>query len=41
VSGQGWRDAPALDWGGVNWQNPRTRTLCVGADGRVTTKLVG
>jgi hypothetical protein len=25
----------------INWQNPRTPTLCVDADGHVTTKLVG
>jgi hypothetical protein len=28
------------EWG-VNWQNPRTLTLCADADGKVTTKLVG
>jgi hypothetical protein len=36
--GKAWLTA-AFDWG-RNWQNPRTPTLCVDADGRVTTKLV-
>ena len=36
--GKGWRDARG-EWG-VNWQNPRTWTLCVDAAGRVTTALV-
>jgi predicted GIY-YIG superfamily endonuclease len=37
--GKGWRDARG-GWG-VDWQNPRTPTLCVDAAGRVTTALVG
>jgi hypothetical protein len=37
--GKAWRGAK-FEWG-VNWQNPRTLTLCVDADGNVTTKLVG
>jgi hypothetical protein len=37
--GKAWRGAKS-EWG-VNWQNPRTLTLCADADGNVTTKLVG
>jgi hypothetical protein len=37
--GKVWRDARA-EWG-INWQNPRTPTLCVDAHGHVRTALVG
>jgi predicted GIY-YIG superfamily endonuclease len=35
-----WHDERRSGWA-ANWQNPRTPTLCVDADGHVTTKLVG
>ena len=37
--GKAWR-AAAFDWG-INWQNPRTLTLCIDAHDYVRTALVG